>query len=113
MTLEAVQSIAKTPTAFADWFAALDDMKQKVDCIDFDIAMIGCGAYGFPLAAHVKRLGRKALHLGGIVQVLFGIKGKRWEESEHISKLMNEHWTKPLPEEVPSNFRLVDGGSYW
>ena len=26
---------------------------------------LGCGAYGFPLAAHVKRMGKKAIHMGG------------------------------------------------
>jgi len=28
----------------------------------FDVALIGCGAYGLPLGAFVKQLGRKAVH---------------------------------------------------
>lgn len=47
-----------------------------MDKIDYDICLIGCGAYGFPLAAHAKRKGKKAVHLGGALQLLFGIKGK-------------------------------------
>ena len=48
--------------------------------IDFDVAIIGCGAYGFPLAAKLKQAGKQAIHLAGATQLLFGIKGKRWEE---------------------------------
>ena len=42
---------------------------------DFDVALIGCGAYGFPLAAKLKTAGKQAIHLGGVLQALFGIKG--------------------------------------
>lgn len=49
-------------------------MKDEIDKRDYDIALIGCGAYGFPLAAHIKRSGKKAVHLGGALQLLFGIK---------------------------------------
>ena len=41
---------------------------------NFDIALIGCGAYGFPLAAFVKGIGKKAVHIGGPLQLFFGIK---------------------------------------
>lgn len=44
--------------------------------INFDTAIIGCGAYGMPLAAQIKNAGRQAIHLGGAVQLLFGIKGE-------------------------------------
>jgi hypothetical protein len=34
---------------------------------------------GLPLAAAIKAMGRPALHLGGALQLLFGIRGRRWE----------------------------------
>ena len=112
-TLKAVQSIANnTSTGFVDWFDALNDMKKQIDSIDFDIAIIGCGAYGFPLAAHVKRIGKKAVHLGGPAQVLFGITGKRWEENE-VSKFINEHWVRPSQTEIPQNSNKIENGCYW
>jgi hypothetical protein len=52
--------------------------------IDFDIAIIGCGAYSFPLAANVKRIGKNSVHLGGASQLLFGFSWKkmvRWRLS--------------------------------
>jgi len=117
-TIQAVQSIAGNQTQFADWFEALDYMKSEIDKCDFDICLIGCGAYGFPLAAHVKRLGKKAVHLGGSLQLLFGIKGKRWENPNYnpiynYSILMNQHWVYPNEEEKPLNATSVEGGCYW
>ena len=65
-TLKAVQTIARNrDSRFRTWFEALDWMKDECRRIDFDVAIIGCGAYGFPLAAEVKRMGKVAIHLGG------------------------------------------------
>jgi hypothetical protein len=113
-TIKAVQSIAGSKTQFSTWFDALESMKQQIDAEDFDIAIIGCGAYGMPLAAHVKRIGKKAVHLGGQTQLLFGIKGKRWETGhDKIKNMFNEHWVYPSELEKPKNFTVVEGGAYW
>jgi hypothetical protein len=113
-TIKAVQSIAGSNTQFSTWFDALESMKKQINDEDFDIAIIGCGAYGMPLAAHVKRIGKKAVHLGGQTQLLFGVKGKRWETGhDKIKMLFNEHWVYPSDEEKPNNFKQVEGGAYW
>lgn len=112
-TIKAVQSIANNKTGFPDWFAALDHMKNRISDTSFDIAIIGCGAYGFPLAAHVKRLGKKAVHLGGATQILFGIRGKRWDTVKYVSCHYNQHWISPLNEEIPKDFTKVEDGCYW
>jgi len=113
-TLKAVQSLGGHAEEFENWFDALDAMCERMSRISFDVAIIGAGAYGLPLAAQAKRLGRKALHLGGASQLLFGIRGKRWEERELYRSLMNESWVRPLPEETPSGHHHVDQGrSYW
>jgi hypothetical protein len=114
-TIKAVQSIAGEETQFDDWFAALDSMKVQIDNTDYDVCIIGCGAYGLPLAAHVKRTGKKAVHLGGVTQLLFGIKGSRWEEYIvwPYMNLFNEHWVRPGESEKPTNANQVEGGCYW
>lgn len=112
-TIKAVQSIAGEKTSFVDWFEALHYMENQMDSIDYDIAIIGCGAYGFSLAAHAKRSGKKAVHLGGATQILFGIKGKRWDNIPAVSKYYNEYWVNPSIEETPKNNTLVEGGCYW
>ena len=115
LTIKAVQSIAGEKTGFKNWFDALDHMKEQVDKKDFDICIIGCGAYGFPLAAHVKRMGKKGFHLAGATQLLFGIKGKRWEEFVvwPYKNLFNEFWVRPGEKEKPANAKLVEDSCYW
>ncbi len=114
-TIKAVQSVAGAETEFNDWFEALNHMKSQIDATDYDICIIGCGAYGFPLAAHVKRSGKKAIHMAGATQLLFGIKGKRWEDFVvwPYMNLFNEHWIRPGENEKPKNANAVEGACYW
>ncbi len=116
--LPSVQSIGGSDR-FKDWFSALDYMKNEISKQSFDIALLGCGAYGFPLAAHIKRIGRKAVHVGGSLQLFFGIKGKRWESKSYVgskndySTLFNEHWIRPQDTERPTAAMNVENGCYW
>lgn len=117
-TIKAQQTLANEKSEFKNWFEALDFMKNQMNEIDYDIALIGCGAYGFNLAAHAKRMGKKGFHLGGVLQMLFGITGKRWENPNQFNgmylKLFNEHWVRPLNEERPKQAHLIENNvSYW
>ncbi|MFV0207724.1 hypothetical protein OBK13_00720 [Empedobacter falsenii] len=111
ITIKAVQSIADEKSDFENWFEALEFMKKQIDQTDFDIAILGCGAYGFPLASYIKNKGKQAIHLGGGTQLLFGIKGKRWEEWEHYTSLRGNGWV--YADEKPKGFDKVEGGCYW
>ena len=52
--------------------------------------------------------------MGGALQLLFGIMGKRWEKHAIISGFRNEHWVYPLAEDVPENHQnYCEGGTYW
>lgn len=115
LTIKAVQSVAGEKTEFNDWFEALEWMKKEISQVDFDIAIIGCGAYGFPLAAYVKQLGKKAVHMAGATQLLFGVKGKRWEvdPTQPFRNFMNEYWVRPDSSETPAKANLVEGACYW
>lgn len=108
-----VQSNAGGQTAFKDWFEALDYQKRQISEKEFDVAIIGAGAYGLPLAAYVKSLGKQAIQMSGATQILFGIKGKRWDSHPVISKFYNEAWTRASAEETPPRTDKVEGGSYW
>jgi hypothetical protein len=109
----AVQSIAGNQTKYSTWFDALAEMCEQIQQIDFDVAIIGAGAYGMPLAAFIKSLGKKAIHLGGATQILFGIKGARWDQRAEYSQLYNEFWVRPDSSEIPSNYQRVEEGCYW
>ena len=84
--------------------------------IDFDIAIIGCGAYGFPLAAKLKEAGKQAFHLGGATQIMFGIKGKRWVENQnfaYVQSFFNDSWVYPSDLDIPKNANEVEDACYW
>ena len=116
-TLKSVVSLGGINSEFKNWFEALDFMKSKIKKIDFDIAIIGCGAYGYPLAAYVKEIGKIGFHIGGELQTIFGILGKRFENPKHKNgmylKFINKHWTRPSKEERPKFFKNIEGGAYW
>ncbi|MCI6981953.1 MAG: hypothetical protein MR894_07065 [Akkermansia muciniphila] len=116
--LPAVQSIGgNAPAEFRTWFDAYEYMKKRIDETEFDVCLLGCGAYGFPLAAHIKRTGRQAFHLGGSLQLLFGIKGKRWTEqygqNNPYLKHFNEHWVFPSDDERPADAQKIENACYW
>ena len=112
--IKAVQSLGGETNGFASWFDALHYMEDEIDKVDYDVALIGCGAYGMPLAAHCKKMGKKAVHLGGSLQLLFGIRGNRWETEQDIyMQFMNEHWVRPLESEKPAGAQNVENACYW
>ena len=94
-----------------NWFEILDDLTSESLKLDFEIAIIGCGAYGMPLAARLKKAGKKSIHLGGSVQILFGIKGKRWDNMKNFKEMYNKHWIYPSSKNRV--FRSVEDGCYW
>lgn len=110
--IKAIQTLGDNEdNRFETWFDALDYMKKEIDKSDFDIAIIACGAYGLPLAAYVKSIGKQAIHLGGCTQLLFGIKGGRWDNDEDIQ--YNKHWINPLKEDFLKDYKSFEGGCYW
>lgn len=84
-------------------------MKRAMQSTPFDVALVGAGAWSLPLVAHAKKLGKKGLHLGGQLQLLFGIKGGRWDRGNFY----NEAWLRPLSEERPTGFMRMEKGAYW
>lgn len=113
-TLKAIQTVAgeRDPRA-KDWFDGLEYMYKEATKIHFDVAILGCGAYGMPLAGMLKKVGRSVIYMGGVTQMLFGIRGVRWDTDPVASKLYNEHWVSPEAQNTPANAKDVEGGCYW
>jgi hypothetical protein len=113
ITYKSIQSIGNQGP-HKNWVESLNTMKDDISKIEFDIALIGCGAYGMPLGTHIKTLlNKQAIYIGGGLQLLFGIKGNRWDNHDVISKLYNEYWVRPNNNEVPPKHTSVEGGCYW
>jgi hypothetical protein len=58
-------------------------------------------------------MGKQAIHIGGGLQILFGIKGKRWDVHPEISAMYNDYWARPMDNEKTINFQSIEGGTYW
>lgn len=117
ITYKAFSTLPGQHKPLKTWKKCLLKMFDDISKIDFDIALVGCGSYGFPLANLIyKRLHRTAINIGGTVQILFGIKGKRWEgqfEACDYRKYFNEYWVRPLDEETPKCAGQIEDGCYW
>jgi hypothetical protein len=101
----------------SSWSRALEVMLREVSKINFDVALIAAGAYGLPLASEIKKSGKVAIHVGGMLQLFFGIRGGRFDtissQYEYLSLYHTEAWVRPTKEETPTWNRQVEGGAYW
>jgi hypothetical protein len=69
----------------------LEDIKKQIQSKDFDVAFLACGAYAVPLGLYIKKdLKKQAIYIGGILQVMFGVLGRRFQGTNYCVK--NEHW---------------------
>lgn len=101
------------PSKYGSWLEMINDLKEQINNINYDIMIIGAGASALPLITHAKQSGKKGIHLGGPLQLLFGIKGGRWDNSDIGKIFYNEYWTRPSLEETPEKFKNIEGGCYW
>lgn len=117
-TIKAVQTLAgEQDSRFNSWFDALQWMVDECRKVDFDVAIIGCGAYGYPLAAEIKKMGKIAIHLAGATQLMFGILGYRWEHEYNYrdfrKNVINDFWVRPNSSEKIVNGDKVENACYW
>jgi hypothetical protein len=96
-----------------NWFETLQFEKEQISKLDFEIAIIGAGGFGLPLGNFVREIGKQAIHLGGSVQLLFGIRGRRWDSDPRFNAWIDPSWVRPLSTETPSQSRLVENSAYW
>ena len=61
----------------------------------------------------LSEVGKIGIHLGGAIQILFGIKGGRWDKHEIISTFYNESWVRPDGNEVPKYAHLIENNCFW
>lgn len=105
----------ETDTSGQNWYDNLTNLTDSVLSTGAEVVIIGAGAYGLPLGAAVSRQGMTAIVLGGSTQLLFGIKGARWENDRQYRAMFNEHWVRPSELERPPGYQNLEikGGAYW
>jgi hypothetical protein len=112
-TLRCPLSAGLVTPAFLSWFAALEAMQQEMNRRSYDVLIVGAGAWSLPLVAHAKQQGKWAIHLGGGTQLLFGVRGGRWDDDPFLKTLYNDAWVRPSPADRPETFRKIENGCYW
>jgi len=118
ITYKTIQAMGGGNNEFKSWTDAYKKMCSDIQNIDFDVAIIAAGAFGLPLASFIKHIGKQAIHIGGAAQLMFGIKGKRWDQFEKYTKgFYNEHWVYPSQSSMPENTQKINRyegmAAYW
>lgn len=88
----------------------LEDLFQRCLEKDADVYLLSCGCYGLPLQYKLKEAGKKSVYIGGLMQLLFGLKGKRWDDRKIIKQHYNKYWKYPTKK--PINAEGVEGWCY-
>ncbi|MBO4266278.1 MAG: hypothetical protein J5910_03720 [Lachnospiraceae bacterium] len=91
------------------FFESIEILSDRVLSRDFDVALLACGSVGLALAARIRKSGKKAVQMGSALNILFGLKGKRWDNSG----IYNEYWIRPGEDTKPSYANDIDGATYW
>ena len=107
------QTQNREASGYNSWQEALSESLGRRREKDFDVAIIGAGAYGPALANQVLCMQKSAIVLGGSTQLLFGIFGARWENQSPYKNLKNEYWVRPNENSRPQNYREMERGAYW
>jgi len=98
---------------FNTWKDMVDNVLEQMSKINYDVLLVGAGAASIPYANFAKQNGKQGIHLGGGLQILFSIKGARWDNMDKINCFFNEYWTRPQPHEIPTKHKEAENGCYW
>lgn len=97
----------------------LDAFYQRLDNLSgqYDIALVAAGGYGNLICSYIyKNHHKSAIYVGGILQMYWGILGKRWiNDRPDIIKMFvnNDHWTYPKESEKPDGYQKIENACYW
>lgn len=106
-----VTQVGERPGGFKNFFQVLEKMLTEIKKIEFDVALIGAGAYGFPIAVEIKRMGRIAIETCGKTPTFFGVYGER-DLKDGLEKYKTDAWIRPI-EEPPKKYKEIENGCYW
>lgn len=91
----------------SNWNSELQLMISEISSLDFDVALLSCGSYAPAIGVAIQNLGKKAIYLGGVLNVFFNIQGQRYD-NEFVKSISNLE-TRIAPLEA-SKITMVQGG---
>ncbi len=82
---------------YDNFFVLADKIFEDIKTMDFDIAFLSCASYSMYFGHKIKtELNKKAIYIGGILNVLFNIYGKRYDNSFYDQFINKEYQIEPL-----------------
>jgi hypothetical protein len=88
-------------------FETLEIIFNEIIKIEFDIAILSCGAYAALLSERIHNTLRKdVISMGSKITQMFGI--------DPLKKDKSEGWITEIPEKyIPNYYLKIEGGNYW
>lgn len=106
----------------ASFMTRLESTKASLHqlCLDnsFDCALVAAGGYGMPISRYLysNKLIPQVFHVGGTLQLYFGIIGQRWLDKPYkdmYAQYKNLHlWSRPIDSSVIKRAMQVENGCY-
>jgi len=91
-----------------------DDIAERISQRDFDVALIAAAGLSVPIASQVRNMGRIGLDIGGHLQIVFGVLGKRWRNKTKWQRnYYNDYWMDLPARYHPEETDVCDSGAYW
>lgn len=101
------------PPLHKNWQERYQELIDDCDRTPYDIMLVGAGGLSLPLIHHARTQGKIGFHLGGHMQILFGITGRRWDRDRVLHSLQTPAWIRPTGDEAPPTVAKVEQGCYW
>ena len=92
-----------------NWLEQSEFMANEIKNIDFDIALLSCGSYAVYLGNFIsEKMHKKAIYIGGPLNVFFCIYGKRYMTSKFFLNIINNDYIIEAFEK--EKYKNVSGG---
>jgi len=89
-----------------NWLEQCKLMCSEIEKLDFDIALLACASYGMILGNHIyKKMNKKAIYIGGVLNVFFNIYGGRFNTT-FFNSIMNLKYQVKFK---PPNYDKING----
>jgi len=104
----------ETHKMYSTAFDLFEHIRAEIATRDFDIALIAAAGLSVPIASVVKGMGKIAIDLGGELQFLFGVIGKRWrDEGRWVKGYFTDWWIDVPAKYRPKQKGVAGAGAFW
>ena len=110
--------VSETQQRYGTALRLFENIAEQISRRDFDVALVAAAGLGTPIVSHVRSMGKVAIYMGGHLQILFGVLGKRWRDrKDWQERYFNDRWIDMpdawKPKTLVQGVKVCDNGAYW